>query len=317
MLTLLVFAGTAETRLQAQGSKVEDAREPAPFDADYRPAGPLVRFIVYGDWGTGNRSQQRVADGMGTCRARDGADAVLGTGDNFYPAGVTSTTDAQWRAKFEEMYPVSSLPVPFFQTLGNHDYGGDPDAEVRYTGSRTDHGTTRWHLPARYWSERFEAMGGHVSVRVVGLDTQILTGTDAAARNRELAWLDSTLAAATETWIIVTGHHPVYSNGRHGITIGMQRHVQPILEKRGVALYLAGHDHDLQVLESVRGVSYVVSGGGGGSRSVRWTENTRFAATNLGFVWLAAGEKEMVVHILDADGTVRWGYTIPIVHRNR
>lgn len=312
-LVLMLAAGTLfAPPLQAQSSKVEDAREPAPFDAAHAPAGSTVRFLVFGDWGTGGRTQRRVADGMAAVFARAGADAVLSTGDNFYPTGVKSVDDPQWTSKFETMYDAKALPVPFHAVLGNHDCQGDIQAQIRYTGTRLDDGSvTRWRMPDRMWSERFVTADGAVSTRVIGIDTQIITGRDNDARTAQLRWLDSALSAATEQWIIVVGHHPVYSNGSHGNTLGMIRHVKPLLEKHKVALYLAGHDHDLQVLEPVAGVHYVISGGGGGSRTVRWAANTRYAATNLGFAWLATGAKEMVVRMHEADGTVRWSFSIP------
>lgn len=311
LLLMLVTGMLLATPLRAQNSKVEDAREPAPFDAAHVPAGSAVRFLVFGDWGTGGRTQRTVADAMAAVFARAGADAVLSTGDNFYPTGVTSVDDPQWTSKFETMYGATALPVPFHAVLGNHDCQGSIDAQITYTGRKLPDGTvTRWRMPDRMWSERFVTTDGAVSTRVIGIDTQILTGRDNDARSAHLRWLDSTLAAATEQWLIVVGHHPIYSNGNHGNTLGMIRHVKPLLEKHKVALYLAGHDHDLQVLAPVEGVHYVVSGGGGGSRTVRWAENTRYAATNLGFTWLAAGAREMVVRMHDAEGTVRWAFSI-------
>ncbi len=301
---------------QTQSSKVEDARQPASFDAAHAPVGSSVRFLVFGDWGTGGRTQRKVAEGMAAVFAKAGADAVLSTGDNFYPSGVASIEDSQWKSKFEDMYPASTLPVPFHTVLGNHDYQGNPDAQIRYSRRKLDNGTvTRWRMPARMWSERFASTDGTVSTRVIGIDTQIITGRDNDARSAHLRWLDSALAAARESWIIVVGHHPVYSNGSHGNTLGLIRHVKPLLEKHKVAVYLSGHDHDLQVLEPVEGVHYIVSGGGGGSRSVRWAANTRYAATNLGFTWLAAGTKELVVRMHDAEGEVRWAFSIPAAGR--
>lgn len=316
LLLMLVTGMLLATPLRAQNSKVEDAREPAPFDAAHVPAGSAVRLLVIGDWGTGGRTQRTVADAMAAVFARAGADAVLSTGDNFYPTGVTSIDDPQWTSKFEAMYDAGALPVPFHAVLGNHDCQGSIEAQIGYTGrTLADGSVTRWRMPDRMWSERFTTADGAVSTRVIGIDTQIITGRDNDARATHLRWLDSALAAATEQWLVVVGHHPIYSNGNHGNTLGMIRHVKPLLEKHKVALYLAGHDHDLQVLEPVEGVHYVVSGGGGGSRTVRWAANTRYAATNLGFAWLAAGAQEMVVRMHDAEGSVGWAFSIPAPRR--
>jgi 3',5'-cyclic AMP phosphodiesterase CpdA len=197
-------------------------------------------------------------------------------------------------------------------TLGNHDYGQNPDAQVRYTGTRlADGSTTRWQMPARYWTRVFAPEDGSFSVRVVGLETEAIIGMDAAARRRELGWLDSVLAAARETWVLVTGHHTLYSNGMHGNTLGMIRNVKPILDTRKADAYFCGHDHDLQVLAPVDGVRYFVSGGGALSRDVRYAENTEFAATNTGFLWVQADAGTMLVQVLDADGAVLYATTVP------
>jgi tartrate-resistant acid phosphatase type 5 len=295
--------------VRAQHSKVENPQSVPAFDAKARLTGETLSFLAFGDWGTGSRLQREVAKAMAAKHAADPVVAALTVGDNFYGRGVSGTDDPQWDSKFERMYPRDELDVPFYATLGNHDYGKDPDAEVAYTGTRlADGSTTRWHMPGRYWTHAFRSPGGGLSVRVVGLDTQTFVTGGAEQRMREQRWLDSVLAFADEDWTIVIGHHPVYSNGVHGNTIGMQRHVQPILEKHGVDAYVCGHDHDLQLLEPVQGVRYIVSGGGGGSRNVRWADNTLFAATNGGFVWMQFSKREMLVQFLDPDGAVLYAW---------
>jgi hypothetical protein len=88
--------------------------------------------------------QRAVAAAMGDVCARRGCDLILYLGDNFYPTGVTSTTDAQWTTKFEDVYVAPSLAVPFWPVLGNHDYGlvydaSRAQAQVDYSAS-----SSRW-----------------------------------------------------------------------------------------------------------------------------------------------------------------------------
>jgi hypothetical protein len=49
-------------------------------------------------------------------------DFVLLLGDNFYPSGVKSVTDSQWKTAF--VTPYEALGLTFYPTLGNHDYEG-------------------------------------------------------------------------------------------------------------------------------------------------------------------------------------------------
>ncbi|HBB75469.1 MAG TPA: hypothetical protein DC048_13595, partial [Planctomycetaceae bacterium] len=68
------------------------------------------------------------------------------------------------------------------------------------------------------------------------------------------------LAGPRGRFTMVVGHHPVYSNGKHGDTEYLIRDWAPLLERHKVHVYLAGHDHDLQHLEMAeRFTSFVIS----------------------------------------------------------
>ena len=56
---------------------------------------------------------------------------------------------------------------------------------------------------------------------------------------------------STADWIIVIGHHPVYSSGSHGSegsTQTMYDHIRYEMVKHKVALYVCGHDHMMEHL---------------------------------------------------------------------
>ncbi|KAH3890819.1 hypothetical protein DPMN_014908 [Dreissena polymorpha] len=48
-------------------------------------------------------------------------------------------------------------------------------------------------------------------------------------------------------YIVVGGHHPVYSVGKHGPSTCLRRKLEPLLHTYGVSVYIAGHDHNVQV----------------------------------------------------------------------
>src|SRR5258706_16348426 len=52
-----------------------------------------LRFLVMGDWGTGDENQKLIARLMNEKAAKEGANLVIVTGDNFYPRGVSNVTD--------------------------------------------------------------------------------------------------------------------------------------------------------------------------------------------------------------------------------
>jgi len=62
---------------------------------------------------------------------------------------------------------------------------------------------------------------------------------------------------------VVVFHQPAWSCSRHGSTPAVDARWTPVLERHRVTLVLSGHDHNHQRFTSVRGVTYIVTGGGG------------------------------------------------------
>ena len=109
--------------------------------AEEMPADAL-NFAVIGDWGRrGRPDQAEVAKQMGIACQKAGAKFVISVGDNFYEDGVTSIDDSHWQQSFERVYAAPSLQVPWYVTLGNHDYHVDPTPQLQYgqDASALDH----------------------------------------------------------------------------------------------------------------------------------------------------------------------------------
>jgi hypothetical protein len=285
-------------------SSVKNPRQVPSFRPFTLDRGAGMRFLVLGDWGTGGEGQANVAKAMARTAEHYGCDYIISTGDNIYPAGVASENDKQWQRKFVDVYHNQGLTQPFFPTLGNHDYGQEPDAQIAY--SRIN---PQWRFPSRYYTQRLDARDG-TSVQLFSLDTQLVqTGVKGAAEEQS-AWLDEQLRKSTAKWKIVFGHHMLYSNGVYGNLSRMRDTFEPVLKRHNVPLYLCVHDHDIQLLAPVGGVSYIVSGGGGGHRDTTWKENTIYAATNMGYCWIGATKRELVVNFHDAAGNVKYARLI-------
>lgn len=262
------------------------------------------RFLVIGDWGTGGDAQRRVGASMARTASAYGCNAVISTGDNIYPKGVQSATDEQWKRKFTAMYHDQGLTQPFYPTLGNHDYGFDPDAQIAYSKANP-----QWKFPARTYTHLFTAKDG-TTVQIFSLDTQLVQTAVEGAAAAQRAWLDAELTRSTARWKIVFGHHMLYSNGAYGNLKRMRDAFESVLVKHHVPLYMCGHDHDLQLLRAVNGVSYMVSGGGGGHRDTSWDDNTIYAATNLGYVWMCATAEALHLHFHDGDGNLKYAHRL-------
>jgi acid phosphatase len=243
-------------------------------------------FLVVGDWGRyGGLKQRDIARQMGREAAAIGSRFVLSVGDNFYETGVASVDDPHFQASFEQVYDARSLQTPWYIALGNHDYKGNVEAQVAYSGK-----STRWHMPARYFTQSRMLPDGEALdlffldtcpfvARYRGTDVRI-EGQDSRA---QLAWLEAALAKSTARWKLAVGHHPVFSGGRdHGSTPELIRDVKPLLERFGVHAYFFGHDHDLQHIV-VNGVSYIGCGAGSDSRPTSKIDGSRFAGDRPGF----------------------------------
>jgi tartrate-resistant acid phosphatase type 5 len=239
-------------------------------------------FLVVGDWGTGSAAQKRLAVAMGRTADAVGARFIISTGDNFYPAGVTSVEDPQWKTSFEDMYDAPSLMIPWYAVLGNHDHKGNVRAQVTYTQR-----SSRWRMPDAHYKHA-EVLTGGSSAEFFFIDTtpivrQHTSWTGRFSTNEEIAWLGSELASSTARWKIVVGHHPAHTGEPGKASRALIDWLVPLLERHRVQVYLNGHSHNLEHIV-VRGVHYLTSGAGANPRNASPVGGTRFVREQqLGF----------------------------------
>ena len=169
-------------------------------------------------------------------------DAVFLLGDLFYPLGLDSDLgagDPRLRRLADAMSGTS--PAPLYPVLGNHDRLGDWDALVKY--SRVD---SRWVMPAPYYTQRIVSGGVAVCTWFLDTDQRLFD-------ERQEAWLRRSLADATPgmcDWKVVAGHHFIFSGGEYHDNAWLIAHLLPVLDEFHVDLYLAGHEHQSQVLQT-------------------------------------------------------------------
>ncbi len=244
-------------------------------------AEPGATVAFFGDAGTGEADQTRVAELLARACAA-GCDGVALLGDNFYDDGVSGPDDPLWDRAFVQ--PYGALGLRFHPALGNHDMGKDPDAQVGWTAPA---GTASvWDMPAR----RYTWVTGPVTL--IALDTNV---PDAAQRR----WLKQQIREAETPWVVVYGHHPLWSGGGHGDTEELRPYAR-ILKSADVIL--SGHDHDAQVIQREGLVQVVMGTGGAGTRPTRPTEGTLYAASHLGLGLLRADAERLTITVLDLSG---------------
>jgi 3',5'-cyclic AMP phosphodiesterase CpdA len=250
---------------------------PAPA-ASSSPAATTYSFAVIGDFGTGDSVQKSIATRMCKWRKRHPFDVVITTGDNVYPDGDPS------RFKSEFVRPYRCLRrhgVEFHASLGNHDAmtdGGDEEVA-----------NAKFGMDGHNYV--FKAGG----VRFVVADSNVL----------DRVWLRDALTAEDgDRWTVPVFHFPVYSPGTgHGSTPGYRPSLPRMFRKKGVDLVLNGHDHIYSVTKNLRGIRYVVTGGGGAGLYGCSTQG--YAATCKAvnhFLYVTAGPKRIEVKAIPASG---------------
>lgn len=272
-----------------------------------------VNLYIANDLGrNGYYDQKTIADLMGEMAEDVGPEAILAIGDVHHFNGVASVNDPLWRTNFEDIYSHPELMIDWFPVLGNHEYRGNTQAVMDYGKV-----SRRWMSGERYYTRTFVKKG--VSVRVVFLDTTPLIGRyqketekypDACKQDAEgqLKWLEKTLSEATEDWVIVVGHHPIYAetSKNQEERDDMQARLLPILKShKNVALYVCGHIHNFQHIK-IQGddIDYVVNSAGSLARKVKQTEGTVFCSPEPGFSVLSATKAALSLFMIDKKGKV-------------
>jgi tartrate-resistant acid phosphatase type 5 len=274
-------------------------RPPTPVPAPPPTPPPVeLRFVAVGDTGTAAPEQFQVGRAMAAkCRV-ERCDFALLLGDNFYPDGVTSADDPQWRTKFEEPYAeLLSAGVSFYAVLGNHDY-----AETDFT--RGVHQVARSQADPRFVMPATHYTFERAPVRFVALDTQKLVSLDDAYAEQETLLPSLAVASGPRPWVIAAGHHPYLSNGPNGnAPPRLARFLENVLCRRA-DLYLAGHDHNLQMLTTPGcGALLVVAGGGGYTTyALPGAQPALFQAQSLGFAYVVATPTRLRVELINASG---------------
>ncbi len=270
-----------------------------------------VTLFVGSDLGrNGYYEQKPIAALMGAMAETIGPDAVLALGDTHHYQGVQSIYDPLWQSNYESIYNHPELMVDWNAVCGNHEYRGNTQAVIDYSKI-----SRRWDMPARYYTKTYTGKG--VSVKVIFIDTTPIISKyhektekypDVAAQDVEaqLAWLDRELANATEDWVIVAGHHPVYADTPKDDSerSDMRTKVGSILNRHKPDMYIGGHIHNFQHI-SHNGIDYIVNSSGSQSRpEVNRIDGTVFVSGKPGFSVVSADKASLRLSMIDNEGNI-------------
>ena len=265
-----------------------------PKYAHYAPYAPRdVNILSLGDWGSASlggyhlRNAENTAHAMTTYASEYNPKLVLNTGDNFYYCGIQNTSDPQISDDYVNLF--GNLSLPWYNALGNHDYGFNPAAQLELNQT-----IPQWIMDDRYYHRRVvlsntdSSTDSSIALNIIVLDTnpcvndyrgedrekwdpcgtqyptcspvagecmfhENIIGQDCKA---QLDWFNATLSDIPHNeWIFVIGHHKADEIDAEDF--------QSILNSSRVHLYLNGHNHNLDHYSIDGEPKYITTGAAG------------------------------------------------------
>jgi hypothetical protein len=245
------------------------------WDAPLPPAAARFSLLAVGD--TGHRAkrfawltpQRAVGDALEATHRERPADLLALLGDNFYPDGLEARElepriaenlvapycafldlTAPLSARVEASCPLPAArrrPVPVRAVLGNHDWRAPESPDLQQDA-----------IPRYLANWRLQKGGAYVEEAAAGVSVVFFDSTH--GRTREgLVRLTEALASARGPWRVVVAHHPIDASPKGAL-------VREAIAAAGVPvhLWLAGHEHNLQLGEpGAPGPALQVVAGGG------------------------------------------------------
>lgn len=252
-------------------------------------------FLSVGDWGSAALGGYHLRNAMATAAAMKAAAQdsdnhstafVLSTGDNFYYCGILNTSDPQITEDYTELF--GGMGVPWYHSLGNHDYGFSPEAQLSLNET-----ISGWIMDGRYYHRRIIIPhdGDGIIINIIVLDTnpciKDYRGSDrrkwdpcgteypdcspiaepchfnenilSQDCHAQLEWAKGVLASIPTNhteWVFVVGHHKANE-------INVADFQTTFLDDPRVHLYLNGHTHNLEHYEINGQAKYMTTGAGG------------------------------------------------------
>jgi 3',5'-cyclic AMP phosphodiesterase CpdA len=192
-------------------------------------------FVAYGDTRSGDTVHRQIAESILTLMP----DFAVHTGDLV----ANGMYDSEWD-RFFEIEQALLANVPLFPSPGNHE-GNDR----RYFEAFVLPGNEHWY--AFDW--------GNARIICLQIDAIMPFGK----QSEQVQWLESTLAATTQEWVIVVFHVPAHDAVfDDAMEYAVRVNIVPLLERYRVDLVLNGHSHNYQRL-LVNGITYIVTAGAG------------------------------------------------------
>lgn len=267
-----------------------------------------VRFIAFGDSGTGGAGQYRLGEGM----PKHKPDVVIHTGDLVYPDGERDDYVDNFFMPYADLLP-SALFMP---SVGNHDDNTDEAAPLLEVFELPENGPEGTDPERHYWFDWGRA-------RFVALDSTV--GKDEIA-DKIAPWIEKVFADAGPRWRFVYFHHPPYTGCyKHPPAKQIVKGLVPSFERSLVDIVFCGHNHLYErtlplkggkVVDPREGVIYIVTGAGGAALYPEKPEDERPAYVavaydkDYSFTLVDARASRLELQQIGIDGTLIDRYTL-------
>ncbi|MGI9432862.1 MAG: metallophosphoesterase [Myxococcota bacterium] len=302
---LLVLAASAATA----GGLLWWAAAPEASPAGSGPP-PVFSLLAVGDTGKPRDLVAALDPGLAVAAALAHADrespatGLVLLGDNFYPDGLREREfkdrvrsnlvqpfchflqlTPRGQGSLEDACHVSEAdrhPVPIHALLGNHDYNERESPLLQRR--RIPEYVENWQMPLDDFEIR-ELRGG-VSLILIDSMTWL--------RGKRGDALTRAVRKSRGPWRIVAAHHPMVDTGKSAVP-RFERRMAKALDEASVPihLFLAGHEHNLQVIEKPGEWPrlHVIAGSGSDIREpTRGDPGRRFAVAEHGFARIDLAE---------------------------
>jgi len=267
----------------------------------------ITSFLSVGDWGSASLGGYHLRNANDTASAmkayiaqkvkigQDPPAFVLNTGDNFYYCGIQNTSDPQISEDYTDIF--GGLGIPWYHSLGNHDYGFSPEAQLAL--NQTIPG---WIMDGRYYHRRVvipsrdSSSADVVAANIIVLDTNPCVkdyrgddrrrwdpcGTQypdcspiaepcrfhenilSQDCDAQLVWAKQTLADITTASNNSSAPEWIFVVGHHKAEeINVADFQTTFLDDPRIHLYLNGHTHNLEHYSINGQAKYMTTGAGG------------------------------------------------------
>ena|SRR5436190_7357961 len=295
-LSKLAFAAGAAAVVIACASAPPAAGTPPPQPnaavvAPTAAAGPTefpnhdgsLKFLAFGDFGTGEPAQYELAKQMVKLHDRFKFDLAVLLGDNLYG----SERPQDFELKFETPYkPLLDAGVKFKASLGNHD-------------AREMSKYKNFDMQDKLF---YSFKASKQSVRFYAFESTYMTP-------EQVTWIGDELKNTTDDWKIPFFHHPLYSSAQgHGSTLSLRETLEPLFVKNNVSVVFSGHDHVYERTKPQQGIVYFVVGSAGKLRprdlNPRSTVTAKGFDTDLAFLACEIEGDNMVFQAISRTGAI-------------